>query len=143
MQRLLTTVACNSTCTQPRTPKTCCKLSTLPACCNLSTSCNELVNFIKLQQVCKKQACCNLSFADLLQLVETVDMRTILQVTYSYIMLTLISINKRNSPVDIHWTSDTFLSNFWLFFHVTVTKSNNQSYKNDGFDWPFDLVIVT
>ena len=36
-------------------------------------------------------------------------MRTILQVTYSYIMLTSISINKRNSPVDLHRTSDAFL----------------------------------
>ena len=38
--------------TQPETPQTCCKLSNLPACCNLSTSCNKLVNFIKLQQAC-------------------------------------------------------------------------------------------
>ena len=53
-----------------KTPQTCCKLSILPTCCNLSTS-HKLVFFIKLQQVCKNQACCNLSFADLLQLVET------------------------------------------------------------------------
>ena len=37
--------------------------------------------------------------------VYIVDMRTILQVTYSYIItLTLTSINKRNYPVDIHRT---------------------------------------
>ena len=42
-----------------------------PACCNLSISCNKLDNFIKLQQGCLDQVCCNLSFADLLQLVET------------------------------------------------------------------------
>ena len=33
---------------------------------------NCLVNFIKLQQSCYNQACCNLSFAGLLQLVETI-----------------------------------------------------------------------
>ena len=33
-----------------KTPQTCCKLSILPTFCNLSTSCNKLVNFIKLQQ---------------------------------------------------------------------------------------------
>ena len=34
--------------------------------------CNELVSFIKLQQDCQNQACCsNLSFVDLVQLVET------------------------------------------------------------------------
>ena len=47
------------------------KLSILPACCNLPTTCKKLVNFIKLQQVCQSQAFCNLSFADLLELVET------------------------------------------------------------------------
>ena len=44
-------------------------------CYNLSTSCNQLVNFIKLQQVYKNQACCTchfqtrykLSFSDLLK----------------------------------------------------------------------------
>ena len=36
---------------------------------NLSTSCNKFTNFIMLQQA--NQACCKLSFADLLQLVET------------------------------------------------------------------------
>ena len=41
--------------TQPKTPQTCCKLPILPACCNLSTCCNKLVNFIKLQQVCRNQ----------------------------------------------------------------------------------------
>ena len=30
-------------------PQACCKLSILLACCNLSTSCNQLVNSIKLQ----------------------------------------------------------------------------------------------
>ena len=42
--------------------------------------------------------------------------------------------------------NSTWYANSRLFFHVTITKSNNQiprSYKNDGFDWPFDLVIVT
>ena len=39
-----------STGTQPKTSQT--KLSILPACSNLSTSCNKLVNFIKLQIVC-------------------------------------------------------------------------------------------
>ena len=38
---------------------------------SLSTSCSNLVNFIKLQQVCENQTCCNLIFADLLQVVET------------------------------------------------------------------------
>ena len=38
---------------------------------SLSTSCSKLVNFIKLQQVCENQTCCNLIFADLLQVVET------------------------------------------------------------------------
>ena len=28
------------------------------------TTCNSNVNFIKLQQVCQSQACCNLSFAE-------------------------------------------------------------------------------
>ena len=37
----------------------------------MSTNCNKLVNFNELQQVCKNQACHNLSFANLLQLVET------------------------------------------------------------------------
>ena len=53
------------------TPQTWWKLSILPACCNLSTFWNKLVDFIKLQQACLNQARCNLSFADLLQLVET------------------------------------------------------------------------
>ena len=35
------------------------------------TNCNKLVNFIKLRQVCQDKASCNLSFADLLQLVVT------------------------------------------------------------------------
>ena len=38
---------------------------------SLSTSCSKLVNFIKLQQDCENQTCCNLIFADLLQVVET------------------------------------------------------------------------
>ena len=46
--------------TQPETPQTCCKLRTLPACCKLSTSCSKSVDFIKLQQVCENQPCCNL-----------------------------------------------------------------------------------
>ena len=52
-------------------PQACCKLLILSNCCNLSTSCNKLVNFIKLQQVCSNQPYGNLSFVDLLQLVET------------------------------------------------------------------------
>ena len=40
-------------------------------CSNLSTSCDKQVNLIKFKQICLNQACCNLSFADLLQLVET------------------------------------------------------------------------
>ena len=59
-------------CTQPVTPQTCCKLRTLPACCKLSTSCSKSVDFIKLQQVCENQPCCNLIFADLLQVVVTI-----------------------------------------------------------------------
>ena len=43
-------------------------LPILSDCCNLSTSCNKLVNFMNVQQVCLNQACYNLSFADLLQL---------------------------------------------------------------------------
>ena len=39
--------------TQTKTPQTCCKLSILPACCKLLTSCNKLVNFIKLQKACQ------------------------------------------------------------------------------------------
>ena len=54
----------------------CCKLSILPACCKLLTSCNKLVNFIKWQHACQNQACCNLSSADLLQLVETTCKQT-------------------------------------------------------------------
>ena len=57
--------------TQPETPQTCCKLWILPACCKLSTSCSKSVEFIKLQQVCENQTCCNLMFADLLQVVGT------------------------------------------------------------------------
>ena len=33
---------------------------------------NNYAEFIKLQQVCENQTCCNLLFADLLQLVETI-----------------------------------------------------------------------
>ena len=51
--------------TQPETPQTCCKLRNLPNCCNLSSSCSKPVDFIKLQQVCEYQTCCNLIFADL------------------------------------------------------------------------------
>ena len=57
--------------TQPETPQTCCKLWILSACCKLSTSCSKSVDFIKLQQVCENQPCCNLIFADLLQVVVT------------------------------------------------------------------------
>ena len=39
-------------------PQTCCKLWIWPACCKLSTN-------------CENQTCCNLIFADLLQVVET------------------------------------------------------------------------
>ena len=53
-----------------RTPQTCCILGILPACCKLFTSCNKSVEFIKLQQVCKNQICCNLIFADLLPVVK-------------------------------------------------------------------------
>ena len=42
-------------------------LSILPACCKQSASCNKLVSFIKLQQVCQNQACCDLSYIDLLK----------------------------------------------------------------------------
>ena len=59
--------------TQPETQQTCCKLWILSALifCKLSTSCSKSVEFIKLQQVCENQTCCNLIFADLLQVVET------------------------------------------------------------------------
>ena len=50
--------------TQPETLQTCCKLRILPACCKLSTSCSKSVDFIKLQQVCENQPCCNSIFAD-------------------------------------------------------------------------------
>ena len=40
-----------------------------------------------------------------LSLASAVNMRIIIQVAYSYNMLTLISINKSNSQVDIHRTS--------------------------------------
>ena len=63
--------ALQSTITQPETPQTCCKLRNLPDCCNLSSSCSKPVDFIKLQQVCEYQTCCNLIFADLLQVVTT------------------------------------------------------------------------
>ena len=43
-----------------------CGKSILQASRDLSTSCNELVSFFKLQAACQNQACCNLSFADLL-----------------------------------------------------------------------------
>ena len=51
--------------TQPKTLQTCCKLYIFPVCFNLSTNCNELVNFIKLQQIrlvaiCHLQTCYNL-----------------------------------------------------------------------------------
>ena len=56
-------------CTQPETPQTCCKLCMiLPA---LLQVVNKSVKFIKLQQVCENQICCNLTFADLLQVLET------------------------------------------------------------------------
>jgi hypothetical protein len=58
-------------CTQPETPQTCCKLRILPACCKLSTSCSRLVHVINLQQACCNQACCKLTFADLMQVDET------------------------------------------------------------------------
>ncbi len=38
---------------------------------NLPTSCVKLVDFIKLHQVFEHQTCCNLIFADLLQVDET------------------------------------------------------------------------
>ena len=57
--------------TQPEMPQTPCILWILPACCKLSTSCSKSLDFIKLQQVCENQTCCNLIFADLLQVVET------------------------------------------------------------------------
>ena len=77
--RHLENIICQSL-TQPETPQTCCKLWTLPACCKLwtlpaccklSSSCSKPVDFIKLQQVCEDQTCCNLIFADLLQVVTT------------------------------------------------------------------------
>ena len=43
----------------------------LPACCELSTSSSKSVDFIKLQQVCENQTCCDLIFVDLLQVAET------------------------------------------------------------------------
>ena len=63
--------------TQPKTPQTWCKLWILPAWCNLSTSCIIVgcikpVDFIKLHQVCEHQTCCNLIFAHLLQVNETI-----------------------------------------------------------------------
>ena len=39
--------------------------------CQLASSFDRGFNFIKLQQASECQACCNLSFADLMQLVET------------------------------------------------------------------------
>ena len=54
-----------------QTTQTCCKLWILPACRKMSSSCSESVDFIKLQQVCENQTCCNLIFADLLHAVET------------------------------------------------------------------------
>ena len=56
---------------QPETPQTCCKLWILPACYKLATSCIKSVDFIKLKQVCENQTCCNLIFADLLQVAAT------------------------------------------------------------------------
>ena len=44
-------------------PQTCCKLWILTACYKLSTSFSKSVDFIKLQQVCEYQTCCNLIFA--------------------------------------------------------------------------------
>ena len=58
-------------CTQPETPQTRCKLWILPAYCKLSTSCSKSVEFNKLQQVCENKICCNLTFADLMQVLET------------------------------------------------------------------------
>ena len=72
LQKNETKVKCISTSIHSqKTPQTCCKLSILLVCLNLSINCNKLVNFIKLQQVCYNQTCRILSFADLLQLVET------------------------------------------------------------------------
>ena len=60
----ITALTVNKRPTQPKTLQTCCKLSILPtccklsilpACCNSSTNCNQLVNFIRLQQVCEKK----------------------------------------------------------------------------------------
>ncbi len=62
----------NNKATQPKTPQTWCKLRILSALCNLpSRSRIKSVDFIKLHQVCEHQICCNLIFADLLQVDET------------------------------------------------------------------------
>ena len=61
-------------------PQTCSKLWNLwilPARCKLSTSCSKSVDFIKLQQVCENQTCCNLIFADFLQVAETTDIKLV------------------------------------------------------------------
>ena len=60
-----------------QTTQTCCKLWILPACRKMSSSCSESVGFIKLQQVCENQTCCNLIFADLLQVVETTSIKLV------------------------------------------------------------------
>ena len=36
----------------------------------LAASCSKSVDLIKLQQVCENQTCCNLIFADLVQVAE-------------------------------------------------------------------------
>ena len=51
-----------------KTPQTCCKLSILLV---VEVFNSTSFDFTKLQQMCQNQACCNLPFADLLQLIET------------------------------------------------------------------------
>ena len=95
---------------RPKTPQTYCKLSILPTCCNLSTSCNKLVNFIKLQQVrivkirivaiCHLQTCYNL----LKQLAESL-LITSLDNQFATSLLTIcdrLVLNKRSQAMRMH-----------------------------------------
>ncbi len=74
--------------TQSKPPQIWYKLWILPARCKLPTSCIKPVDFIKLHQVCEHETCCNLIFADLLQVDETTYIKPVCSLQLAASLLT-------------------------------------------------------
>ena len=134
--------------TQPKTPHSQ-KHHRLDASCGFyrpDASCQQVVSgpwsadFIKLHQVCEYQTCCNVTFADLLQVDETTCVKPACSLQLAASLLTTCNrlfiikpeqAMRTHSDIGLVIADLLQLARFWLCTQHNTTQQNNKTVTNN------------